>query len=247
MSWYGFVRGCFRIFVYLACRIEVHGKANLPSRGPFILVANHQSILDPIVVQVVCPRHLYTLTKSTKFAGRFFGWIMPRLKALPTRRYRIDPQVVRVALKTLARGDPVGIYPEGERSWDSGLQPLRLGTIRLLLKAGVPVVPCGVVGTYDVWPRWSRGIRRRKVRVSFGTPLRWQAMNRRTEREAALPGALEALTASLVDLSAWGCLGAPAQPGGPADGPQEPEGSEGQSNALQPEEQEPAWLTDLLA
>ena len=48
----------------------------------------------------------------------------------------------------------MGVFPEGERSWDGRLQPLRSGTIRLLLKAGVPVIPCGMVGIYEVFPRW---------------------------------------------------------------------------------------------
>ncbi len=68
----------------------------------------------------------------------------------------------------LAEGHAVGVYPEGERSWDARIQPFRRGTIRLLLKAGVPVIPCGLAGTYDVLPRWSKTIRRTRIRVEFG-------------------------------------------------------------------------------
>ena len=68
------------------------------------------------------------------------------------------------------QGEGVGVYPEGERSWDANLQPFRRGTIRLLLKAGVPIIPTGVVGSYDVWPRWSRTIRRRRVKVTSVSP-----------------------------------------------------------------------------
>jgi hypothetical protein len=131
------------------------------------------------------------------------GWVMPRVNAIPIRRYRIDPQAVRVVLRRLSQGEGVGIYPEGERSWDASLQPFRRGTIRVLLKAGVPVIPCGVSGSYDVWPRWSKSIRRRTVRVEFGSPLRWPAMNRRQERDAMLPEAAEALRVALEALSKW--------------------------------------------
>ena len=97
----------------------------------------------------------------------------------------------------------MGIYPEGERSWDGTLQPFRQGTIRLLLKAGVPIVPCGLDGSYDVWPRWSRRVRRRRVRLRFGKPIRWAALGTRRERDAALPRAAEALREALLEMGAW--------------------------------------------
>lgn len=201
MSWYSFLRALMTPFAHTVARLEVVGKEHIPPTGPFILVANHQSVLDPILVQVVCPRPLHTLTKSTQFAGRFMGWVMPRVNAIPTRRYRIDPQAVRVVLRRLSAGEGVGIYPEGERSWDATLQPFRRGTIRLLLKAGVPVIPCGVTGSYDVWPRWSRTIRRRSVRVEFGPALLWPAMHQRTGRNEMLPEAAAQLRATLEALT----------------------------------------------
>jgi 1-acyl-sn-glycerol-3-phosphate acyltransferase len=203
LSWYGFFRGIGKLFVLLGTRTEASGMENVPRSGPFFLVANHQSVLDPILVQTACPRPLHTFTKSTQFSGRLFRWVLIKVKGIPTRRYRIDPQVVRVALRRLAEGKGVGIYPEGERSWDGELQPFRQGTIRLLLRAGVPVVPCGIDGSYDVWPRWSRIVRRRRVRVTFGSPLQWPAMEDRLSREAALPAASQALRDALVGLGAW--------------------------------------------
>ena len=203
MTWYGFFRALLKPFLYAVCRFDVKGLENIPSDGPFILVANHQSFLDPIIVQTICRRPLHTLAKSTQFSGRFMGWAMPRVNAIPTRRYRVEPQAVRVVLRSLAEGKAVGIYPEGERSWDSGMQPFRRGTIRLLLKAGVPVVPCGVAGAYDVWPRWSKTIRRARVRVEFGEPIIWPAMNDRAQRNEYLPEATKQLTEVLTRLSRW--------------------------------------------
>lgn len=202
-AWYGFFKGISRICAAFLTRLEVRGLSNVPREGPFILVANHQSLLDPVLVQVVCPRPLHTLTKSTKFLTPGFGWLLPRVNAIPTRRYRVDTQAVRMVLRRLSQGEGVGIYPEGERSWDGVLQPLRRGTVRLLLGAGVPVVPCGISGAYDVWPRWSWRIKRRRVVLSFGQVLEWPALRTRAAREEALPGAMEALTRALNDLGAW--------------------------------------------
>lgn len=119
------------------------------------------------------------------------AWLAPRVGALPTRRYQIDPQAVRVALRLLDRGQAVGVFPEGERSWDGTLQPLRVGTIRLLLKAGVPVIPCGMVGTYEVWPRWGHmnwwrtGPGREPVVIRYGIPIHFGKHDDRTSRERA--------------------------------------------------------------
>jgi len=203
MSWYGLLRAIVTPFVHAAARLEVVGRENIPDTGPFILVANHQSFLDPIIVQVLCRRPLHTLAKSTQFTGLIMGWVMPRVYAIPTRRYRIDPQAVRVVLRRLAEGSGVGVYPEGERSWDAQLQPFRRGTIRLLLKAGVPIIPCGVAGSYDVWPRWSKTVRRRRVRVEFGEAIRWPAMDRREERNAFREEATAQLRQTLASLSSW--------------------------------------------
>lgn len=167
-------------------RLEVEGVGRIPKTGPFLLVANHQSVLDPILIQAVCPRPVHTMAKSTQFASPVFAWLMPRLLSFPVRRYEIDPQAVRYALRTLERGEPVGIYAEGERSWDGRLQPPRLGTLRLILKAGVPVVPCTIDGAYDVWPRWDRRPRRAKIRITFGDPLTFPKLETRAEREAHL-------------------------------------------------------------
>jgi len=203
LSWYVFLRGITRTLVALWIRPDVRGSENIPSSGPFILVANHQSLLDPILVQGACRRPVHTFTKSTQFSGRFLRWLMTRANGIPTRRYRIDPQVIRVALRRLSEGKGVGLYPEGERSWDGSLQPFRQGTIRFLLKAGVPIIPCGISGSYDVWPRWSRKIKQRRTVLRFGVPIHWAAMDDRLERDAAVPEAAETLRRALIDLGAW--------------------------------------------
>lgn len=208
MTWYSFFKALLGFLVRIPARVEVEGREHLPSAGPFILVANHQSVLDPILVQSAVPRNdIYTLTKSTQFDGALFRWVLPRANAVPVRRYRVDPQAVRVMLRHLEAGRGVGIYPEGERTWDGSIQPLRRGSIRVILKAGVPVVPCGVAGTFGVWPRWSRRVRGGPVRIRFGPPMKFGRHDDRNEREALLEETAAAIRRALAELS-----GAP--PGG---------------------------------
>lgn len=190
------------VMPFAGIRFVVEGRDHVPTEGPFILIFNHQSILDPALAQTACPRFVYSMAKSTQFASPFWRWLLPRIGSFPTRRYQVDPQAVRTALRLLDEGKGVGIYPEGERSWDASLQPLRRGTVRLILKAGVPVVPCGIDGSFHIRPRWGGGLQRGTVTIRFGAPLNFSAHNVRSEREAALPDATRRIENALNEVIA---------------------------------------------
>lgn len=176
-------------------KIQCEGEENIPANGPFFLVLSHQSHLDSLLLHAFCPRLIFTLAKSSIFRTRFMAWLAPRVGAVPTRRFQIDPQAVRVALRLTERGEGVGVFPEGERSWDGSLQPLRSGTIRLFLKAGVPVIPCGLLGTYEVLPRWGHinwwkvGLEREPVIIRYGEAIQFGRHDDRASRERARPEA----------------------------------------------------------
>jgi 1-acyl-sn-glycerol-3-phosphate acyltransferase len=180
--------------------LEAHGTANVPRTGPFILIANHASNLDPILIQAVCPRPVHAMAKSTQFAVPVIGGYMLRLLSFPVRRSQTDPQAVRIALRRLAAGFGVCVYIEGERSWDGRLQKARPGTVRLALKAGVPVVPVGISGSYDAWPRWSNRPQLLPVRVRFGPALEFPRLDRRADREAARPEATVRVMQAIDEL-----------------------------------------------
>lgn len=202
MTFYRFAQGLVRLLLPLVGRVEVRGLQHVPAHGPFLLVANHQSYLDPILIQTVVRRPIHTMAKSTQFSDPMTGWFLRRVNSFPVRRFETDPQAVRIVLRRLREGHGVGIYIEGERSWDGRLQPPRLGALRLILKAGVPVVPCGISGAYDVWPRWDSRIRRGTIRIALGQPLRFPQLHCREDREAALAGTGERLMAAIRALAA---------------------------------------------
>lgn len=168
--------------------LEVEGVEHIPSSGPFLLLPNHQSVVDPFLVQSVCPRQVHSMTKSTQFGSLMVRWLLVRVGAFPVRRYQVDPQSVRTALRLLEAGEGVCVYPEGERSWDGRLQPFRAGTLKLVLRAGVPVVPVGIEGMFEFWPRWlsvpQPGAR---AALRFGRPLEFGPVLDREERERRLP------------------------------------------------------------
>lgn len=201
ISFYRFAQQVVRFLRPLVARLDVHGLENVPAEGPFLLIANHQSYLDPILIQTVLRRPIYTMAKSTQFSDRLTGGFLRRVNSFPVRRFETDPQAVRIVLRRLGEGHGVGIYIEGERSWDGRIQPPRLGVLRLILKAGVPVVPVGISGTYDVWPRWDRAIKRGTVQIRFGQPMQFPQVDRKPEREQRLDEVREAVMGAVAELA----------------------------------------------
>jgi long-chain acyl-CoA synthetase len=161
----------FRIFL----RLEVRGLENLPGRGPYLICPNHLSYMDPLVVMSVLP---YRIFKKVFFVGAseyFTSWPM-RLLARLANIVPVDPdahllRAMRVGAYGLRQGRILCLFPEGARSFDGELKEFKKGAAILSREVGVPIVPAGLQGTYQVWPRDSWRIRPFKVKVSFGSPL----------------------------------------------------------------------------
>lgn len=206
---YRMVRQGARVTLPRLGTVEVRNLERLPREGGVLLLPNHQSALDPFLVQGWSPRPVRSMTKSTQFGSDLMLWALPRLGAFPVRRYRTDGQTVRSVLRFLEHDEVVCIYPEGERTWDGTLGPLRRGTLRLAtyaLAQGFPVLPVRISGMYDAFPRWGK-----PRRVSFPLVLDFCAplevemeglaagspRHSRSARDAALPKVEQALRQAL--------------------------------------------------
>ena len=119
-----------------------------------IVVANHCSNLDPMVMGVSFPWTLRYLAKTELFRAPLFGFLIRNLGAIAVERE--DSQragaVLKLLLDLLEEGQSVLLFPEGHRSRDGRLQPLEGGFAFLALKMGVPVVPAWISGTFDALP-----------------------------------------------------------------------------------------------
>ncbi len=204
---YHSVRFLGRIYFQMRLSIQIEGEHFIPPKGPFILVLNHVSDIDPFLAHVFCPRLLSTMTKSSAFRFKVVRILGPLVGAFPTLRFRVDPQAVRVALRLLLRGKAVGVFPEGERSWDGKLRDIKMGTVKFLLKANVPVIPCGIVGTYNIAPRWGKMDllnlkgKRETVILRYGEPIFFGSHNSRSAREKAFLTTRSKVENSLLGLT----------------------------------------------
>jgi 1-acyl-sn-glycerol-3-phosphate acyltransferase len=142
-------------------RYRVEGREKLPWHGPAVLVANHLSLLDILVLYALF-RPFKWVAKGELFRVPIVGWLMTLNDYV--RVWRGDPESVRHMLdhcrRHLARGTPVLLFPEGTRSRDGRLQRFKDGGFRLALDAGCPVFPIAVSGTFEALPKTGLSIRK---------------------------------------------------------------------------------------
>jgi 1-acyl-sn-glycerol-3-phosphate acyltransferase len=148
--------------------VRVVGRENLPRTGPYLLVSNHISWVDPPWLEFVVARPIRYLAKRELFSVPVFGWLIMQAGVFALERDSADRAALRKALAFLAAGEVVGIFPEGHRSRDRGLLRARPGVALLARRSGVPVVPVAFEGT-DV-AKLGR-FWRRDVTLHFGTPF----------------------------------------------------------------------------
>ncbi len=149
----------------------VVGRENVPRKGAFIMVANHTSYLDPILVGTSVYRGLYYMARSNLFKRPCFGAIMRGLHSFPVKRSKGDLGAIKTSLNILKSGKGLVIFPEGTRAKDKNLKQAKAGTGFLVSKANVPVIPAYVGGSFDALPRGIKTLKRHPVCVYIGKPI----------------------------------------------------------------------------
>jgi len=164
----------------LGWRPRVDGLEHIPASGGAILAGNHLSVADEIFLGAVVPRHIAFWAKAEYFTGdgirgRFTNALVSGLGAIRVERAggRAALAAFDGAIPVLRAGDLVAVYPEGTRSADGRLYRGRTGVARLALRACVPVIPVGVLGTDEVQPIGARfpRLRRGRIILRFGKPM----------------------------------------------------------------------------
>jgi 1-acyl-sn-glycerol-3-phosphate acyltransferase len=157
---------------------EVSGREHVPDSGPAILAGNHVSFSDHFFVPHVLNRKVIYLAKAQYFtgrgvAGRLTASLFNALGQKPVDRDsgRAGLAAIATAAEVLAEGNLLGIYPEGTRSPDGRLYRGRVGVARLWVESGAPLLPCAVIGSFEVQPPGQKMPKRGPVAVKFGPPM----------------------------------------------------------------------------
>jgi 1-acyl-sn-glycerol-3-phosphate acyltransferase len=174
LTWRMLTRG----YLALAHRLKIHGRENLPARPPFVLIANHASHLDAVVLGAMLP---------ARFAGRVFPiaagdtfftkrsssiFATAWMNALPIWRKNCGAHSLEELRERLLRGESVYIlFPEGTRTRDGAMARFKPGLGRLIAGTNVPIVPCHLKGTFESLPPTRSFPYPKKIRVTIGQPL----------------------------------------------------------------------------
>ena len=155
-----------------AFRVRVVGRKNIPRKGPAILASNHLSALDHLVLPMATRRPIVNISKVEHFqSGKVKAWFFRKWHIIPVQRGKGDKGAMDAAKQALRDGRLFCIYPEGTRSRDGKLHKGHTGVARLALEMRVPVVPCGMVGTFEAKPKGGKTKWFHKTAAVIGEPL----------------------------------------------------------------------------
>lgn len=163
-------RAALRLF---GVRVTVRGSGDIDPRRSYVFMANHASLADSPALTLAIPHPLHWVFKKELARIPVFGWALLAAGQIPVDR--TEAGRARAALNEAARGlsgsNSIIIYPEGTRSRDGRLQPLKKGGFRAAIHAGLPIVPVRVRGSGDVMPAGGLRVRPGTVLVEIHPPI----------------------------------------------------------------------------
>jgi 1-acyl-sn-glycerol-3-phosphate acyltransferase len=161
--WWGLGHLTLMPAAYGFFRLSVTGRDNIPASGAVLIVCNHISQADPVILGVAAvPRKSYYFAKAELFRVPFLRGYVNRMGAFPVERGGADRRALRLSREVLSRGDMLLMFPEGTRFTDGRLRPGLSGAGSLALIPGVTVIPAAIWGSHRLG---------HKTRVAFGAPL----------------------------------------------------------------------------
>jgi 1-acyl-sn-glycerol-3-phosphate acyltransferase len=185
--------------------LRVCGRRHMPEAGPVLLLANHQSFFDPVLVGLASRRYLSYLARRSLFKG-FFKTVIESLDAIPIDHKGLGKDGLQATLKVLKKGKAVLVFPEGERTPDGAMHPFKPGISLLISRLECPIVPVGICGAFHAWPRQNRlpslaplllPARPANIAISVGKPIP-PATLAGLERDQVLARLFEAVAAEFA-------------------------------------------------
>jgi len=196
-------RLCCQVLKFLG-RPELYRFERFPLRGPAIIAANHVSYLDPFVIGVCVMRELHFMARHDVFVP-VLRPILRVLNAFPVRRGEPDLGSLKHALRILAQGNALLLFPEGTRTPDGEIHAAKRGVGFLARRSGAPVVPLYVSGMEHILGRHQRIPSRHQLRIIFGEPRRYPSDNDMTAIADDVVAAIRGLRSELATLTPSEC------------------------------------------
>ncbi len=158
-------------FTQVFTRMRIEGREHLPATGAYVLAPIHRSYVDTPITACVSTRRIRFMGKQEIWKYSSVGWLVSALGAFPVNRGHADREALTKCIRILENGEPLTLFPEGERKDGPVVHPLFDGAAYVAARAGVPIVPVGIGGSARVMPRHAKMIHPRKVCVVIGEPI----------------------------------------------------------------------------
>ena len=171
MRWFRLARWSCKVFCNLFFRIQVYGRENVPDEGPFVLVGNHQSYLDPVFCGIPLKRPLYFLARDSLWKSKLFGWLISSVNTIPVKQGKADLAAMRKVIGKLKEGSGVCLFPEGTRTSDGKIASFKSGFGLLCRRSEAAVVPVLVDGAFECWPRHKKIFSPGRIVVCYGKAI----------------------------------------------------------------------------
>ena len=181
--WYEYLHVTCRLAAVALLRVRCTGRENQVPAGGALVLSNHQSLFDPVLVGISLDRRLNFLARDTLFKSVPFRWLIQSLDAIPLDREGLGLAGLKETLRRLKRGEMVLIFPEGTRTSDGEVKRLKPGFSVLASRTNVPILPIGIDGAYDAWPRTQRLPGLATIHVHIGTPIPPEVARQTDERQ----------------------------------------------------------------
>jgi 1-acyl-sn-glycerol-3-phosphate acyltransferase len=189
-------------------RPRIEGLEHVPETGAAIVAGNHLSFSDHFLMPAVLKRRITFLAKAEYFTGpgikgRLTAAFFRSAGQIPVDRSgkEAGQAAIREGLGVLGKGELLGIYPEGTRSHDGRLYKGKVGVAVMALRAGVPVVPCAMIGTFEAQPPGTVVPRLRPVAIRFGEPLDFSRYAGMENEKAVLRAVTDEIMYAILSLS----------------------------------------------
>jgi 1-acyl-sn-glycerol-3-phosphate acyltransferase len=154
-------------------RIHVHGVEHVQRGRPYVYMANHASLIDTPALFAYLPYQFRIMAKKSLFNVPFMGWHLRTAGHFPIDHG--NPRKIATSLRKVIEGVKAGrslaVFPEGRRTDDGQLQPFESGAFKIAMKAGVPIVPVTIRGTFELLPRTTLAPRPGRVDVFISEPI----------------------------------------------------------------------------
>ena len=179
----------------------VRAPLRLPTDGPAILVCNHISGLDPLLIQSVCPRVIIWMMAKEFYDLKALNWIFRLIEAIPVARAGRDMAATRAALEKLKEGRVLGVFPEGRIERTRELLPFQPGVALMAIKTGVPVYPAYLDGTQRNKSIGRAFSERNRAELRFGRAVEFDRSSTSRENLEDATEKIRKAVASLRDAS----------------------------------------------